>query len=168
MPIGLGLGLQFASGAPAAAAPPPNPNLLLWSEEMQQAAWVKTGVTVTADAGSPSWSTADQVAFSGGATVLAQTSGVAATAGVTAFSDIEVTTEEVRYSVTGTFDGASYVLSVHMADPVGGRLIRLQLHRVGGFLMASLRNIGDSPTLLVVGWKLETPDLTDYVKREGT
>lgn len=167
MPMGLGLGVGLGGGV----IPPsggPNPNLLLWTEEMQQATWSKTGVTVIADVGSPSWPTADQVAFAAGATVLAQTSGVAATAGATAFSDIEVTTAEVRRTVTGTFDGAVYVLSVHLSDPVGGYLIRLQLHRVGGFLMASLRNVGDNPTILVAGWKLETPDLTAYVKREGT
>ena len=154
---------------PAMPEDEPNPNLLLWSEEMQQATWSKTSCTATADAGADplSGATADEVVFAATG-VLAQTA-FAATTGATVFLNHTLSSGWVRYSLTGTFDGTAYVLSVWINEPSGSNSeLRLQMHRVGGVVVCSLRNTGDDPTVLVWGWKLETPDLTAYVKREGT
>jgi hypothetical protein len=171
MNVGLGAGL--AGGRVAAAPAFPNPNLLLWSEEMQRAAWTTTGVVVVvADMGSDPLGgmTADQITFgSAGASVL-QATPVAATIGATVQQTINLQGSLTRSAgLAGTFDGTVYVLSVHLSEPLGsGAVLRLRLALVGGFLVASLVDLGDQPIVLAWGWKLETPDLTAYVKREGT
>ena len=158
------------STGPAMPEGEPNPNLLLWSEEMQQATWSKTSCTATANVGTDplGGATADEVAFAATG-VLAQTT-IAATAGATAQVLISLADSwATRHTLTGVFDGITYLLSVWVREPSGGGAeLRLQMHRVGGFVVCSLRNTGDDPTVLVWGWKLETPDLTAYVKREGT
>ena len=171
MGLGVGLGTGLGGDGAASAAPAaPNPNLLVWSEEMQQAAWTASGATVTADAGLDPLGglTADLVVFGSGGTSISQ-AAFAATTGATVVLDFSpIASWDTRYSLTGTFDGAVYVLSVQVNQPVPGGDLRLQMHLVGGFLVVSLRNTGDDPSVLVWGWKLETPGLTAYVKREGT
>lgn len=161
------------TGGGAAPSPDPNANLLLWSEEMQRAAWVQTGdVTVSANAGLNPGSdetTADDLLFGAINARHSQTTGIAATTGAAVVLNITLTGAYVRRSLTGTFDGTAYYLSLYIFEPSGdGSDIQLRLEIVGGFLVASLRDTGDDPTVRVWGWKLETPTLTAYVKREGT
>lgn len=169
--IGLGLGLGVSGGSQGGApAPEPNPNLLLWSEEFQQATWTKSSATITADAGDAplGGSVADRVALTGLGNV-SQVSGVAATTGAGAFASANLSTAWQRFSVSGTFDDAVYVFSVYLREEaVAGLEVQLRLERSGGFLACRLRDLGDEPTFLAWGAKLETPDLTTYVKREGT
>ncbi len=159
-------GLTMGGEAWAPAEDEPNPNLLLWSEQFQQAAWTKTNATVTADVGADplGGTTADQIAFLAGGAVR-QVTAVAAASGVAVTATIA--TNDERPSATGTFDGTVYVFSVH-PEPVGGAAdIRLRIDRSGGFLRVSIEDAGDEATMTVWGAKLETPDLTAYVKREG-
>jgi hypothetical protein len=171
----LGVGISPGDSPPTAEAPAePNPNLLLWSEEMQQAVWtVGAGtVLVTADGGlNPTGdeTTADLLAFGGTGSVIGQTSATAAATGAAALSTLSLTGGYSRHSLSGTFDGVVYFLSVNLQEPLGGGSeLQLRLERSGGFLRGGLRDLGDSPTVLAWGWKLETPDLTAYVKREGS
>ena len=162
-----GTGISAGGIIPSAASPDePNPNLLLWSEEADQAAtWIATGVTVTANQandplGAP---TADLLTFAAGGT-LRQVTPVAATTGAAVFAIIN--TDSPRPNVTGTFDDVVYVFSFH---PIGGdgTVMRLRIDRSGGFLRVSVEDVGDEATVNAAWFKLETPDLTDYVKREG-
>lgn len=168
MPIGLGLGLQFAGGAPPPGAPSPNANLLLWSEEFQQAAWTTDGVVTANNAADPLGdSTADTVAFVADG-VLQQASATAATTGSNASSPIVLTTSWVRYSVSGTFDGNAYIFSLYLKGAVGGEEFLLIISRGGGVLVCSvLESLSAAATVRAWGAKLETPSLTDYIKREG-
>lgn len=170
MGLGLGLGAGIGGGAPAPVSDV-NPNLFLWTEEMQQAVWAITGdVTVTPDVGEDpnEEMTADQVAFGTGG-LIAQLSSVAATTGAPMSKLLTPTAALSRYSQAGTFDGTVYVVSVYVWDPAETGLgISLRLFRSGGFITGGLQDIfGDEPVLRVWGWKLETPAITDYVKREG-
>ena len=162
----------LSEGAPAASSPSANPNLLLWSEEMQQAAWTQTGdVTVSANAGlNPAGdeNTGDDLSFGAVNARHGQTTSIAATTGAAVFLNITLTGSYAPKSLSGTFDGTTYYLSLYIFEPsAGGSDIQLRLEIVGGFLTASLRDTGDDPVVRVWGWKLETPTLTDYVKREG-
>lgn len=168
--IGVGLSVGLANAPQSGVPASPNPNLLLWSEEMQQAVWtVSAGaVTVTADAdtGPFGGSVADQLAF-GASGTIGQTSSTAATTGAAVLATKTTAAAWARYSISGSFDGVDYVLSVYLRDPSSSD-IRMRLERVGGFLRGSLQDIGDEPTLFACCWKLETPSLSAYVKREGT
>jgi hypothetical protein len=140
---------------------------------MQQAVWTTSGgvVLVTADSGlDPAGTdlTSDLLAFGGTGATIGQTSATAASTGAVVVSTIAVSGSYVRSSITGTFDGLLYTLSVYLREPIGGGSeLQLRLERSGGFLRGELRDLGDSPSVLAWGWKLETPDLTAYVKREG-
>lgn len=168
MPIGLGLGLQFAGGASGSGAPSPNPNLLLWSEEFQQAAWTTDGAVTANNAVDPLGdSTADTVVFVADG-VLQQVSATAATTGSNSSAPIVLTTSWVRYSVSGTFDGSAHVFSLYLKGAVGGEEFLLIISRSGGVLACSvLESQSAAATVRAWGAKLETPTLTDYVKREG-
>jgi hypothetical protein len=172
MPRGLGIGLGFGGGAPATAGPgEPNPNLLKWSEQLQQATWVKTNATIIADDHldpDGATTTADHVDFTALSGKLEQTSTTAATTGIAVTLTVTLPGTFTRRSLTGTFDGVDYAYSFSILDDGSGADIQARLERSGGFLMASLRDLGDGATFWAWGFKLETPDLTDYVKREGT
>lgn len=169
--IGIGLGFGVSGGSQGGApAPEPNPNLLLWSEEFQQSEWAKTSATVTADAGDAplGGSVADRIALTSFGNV-SQVSTVAATVGSTSVSSAILSTAWQRFSVSGTFDGTAYVFSVYLREEVAAGLeVRLRIERSGSFLACRLQDLGDEPIFLAWGAKLETPDLTTYVKREGT
>lgn len=160
------VGGALATGAPAE----PNPNLLLWSEEAQQAVWTKSNVTVTADIGDLDRPTADELAYAGAAAIITQLSATAATTGALVSTTANLTSAWQRFSVSGTFDGIVYVASVYLREPSGaGNALSLRISRSAGFLLVGLRdNLGGAPTVYADAWKLETPDLTAYVKREGT
>lgn len=161
--IGVGVGGSPAAGGPA----PPNPNLLLWSEELDRAAtWAATGVVVTANAtNDPNGQlTADLLTFAAGGT-LRQVTPAPATTGAAVTAVIASTTE--RPSISGDFDGVTYKFSFYsmLGDGVN---LRLRLDRSGGFLRVSFEDVGDEAIVNIAWCKLETPDLTAYVKREGT
>lgn len=169
MGLGLGLGLGLGSGAPAPAAGTPNPNLLLWSEEMQQAVWVKTGATVTADFGldPDNQMTADRLVFDPFG-IVNQTTATAAATGVEASEAKLATTTLQQFLVNGTFDGTAYYLYCYAKTASGTADFILTLRRGGGFLQVEIQDLGDGVTIQFSWWKLETPTLTAYVKREGT
>jgi hypothetical protein len=168
----LGVGISAGGSPPPAAGPAePNPNLLLWSEQLQQGAWVKTFATITADDHlNPDGSavTADAVAFLPITGKLEQTTSVTATVGAAVSLNVTLSDTFARKSLSGTFDGAEYVFSFSVLDNGSGADIQARLERSGGFLMGSLRDTGDGATFWAWGFKLETPDLTAYVMREGT
>jgi hypothetical protein len=169
--IGVGLSAELGGGAPQGGAMPevdPNPNLLLWSEEMQQATWAAADAVVTANQGQDELgaTTADEIAFAVGGTVM-QATGIAAVAGANQGATFEPPPARERFSHSGVFDGTTYQFSAFLESATGGQ-IRLELLRSGGFLAVRFRDIGDETVVLVSQVKLETPTLTAYVKREGT
>lgn len=169
MGLGVGLGAGLGSDGAASAAPAePNPNLLLWSEETQQAAWVKTGAAVTADFGLDldGQMTADRVAFDPFGTIT-QTSATAVTTGADASEAKLATATLQRFSISGTFDGATYYLSCCAKTAAGTVDFGMTLRQSGGFLQVEAQDFGDGGTIQFSWWKLETPTLTAYVKREG-
>lgn len=166
-PSAVGIGESPTGGA----APEPNPNLLLWSEEFQQAAWVKTGVAVVADTVTDplAGSTADALAFDPEGSVQ-QSSSAAAAAGATANETKSATGSWQRFSVSGTFDGSPYTFSIYAKDSTGVSLV-MSISRAGGVLVATVRNPDDVAGFGLDLWgaKLEqSATATAYVKREGT
>lgn len=163
-----GTGISAGGGISSAGPPEPNPNLLLWSEAMQQAAWVAVDATVTADQGQDELgaTTADEIAFAVGGTVT-QVTDIPAVAGANQGATFEAPAARERFSHSGTFDGTVYVYSAFLESATGGQF-RLELLRSGGFLAVRFRDIGDETVVLVSQVKLETPSLSAYVKREGT
>lgn len=168
MPLGLGLRPGFSGGVAPGSAP--NPNLLLWSEEFDRAVWAGAlGVAANSVADPLGGSTADRVSLpSGGQHV--QTTAIAATTGAGVFLGVTLAPGLVRLSASGVFDGVTYVYSEWLASP-GGQDINLSIYRSGGFITAGLSDLSDLGDLLIIdrwGAKLEAPNLTTYVKREGT
>jgi hypothetical protein len=166
-----GTGISAGGSIPSAASPDePNPNLFLWSEEMQRATWVKSDVAVTADAAThpDGGATADVLTFTAGGSIL-QASDSAALSGNSVSTSFAPDASWTRRSVSGTFDGVVYVLSVETRDLTeAGLAVHLRLFRSGGFLAGGFSDLGEeAPAFECWGWKLETPDLTAYVKREG-
>jgi len=153
----------FQQAPPPAAGPgEPNPNLLRWSEKFDESAtWVPTNATVTPNVGTDP--TADRVAF-GANGALRQTTAIAVSTGDVAL--VIIATDGTRQSVSGVFDGTTYVFSLTASN--GGAEFRARLDRAGGFLRVSVEDSGDEATFDLAKAKLETPDLTDYIKREGT
>lgn len=161
----------FASHAAGGGAASPNPNLLLWSEAFGNPVWVgASSVSANSVTDPLGGATADRVTIaSGGGHIQATT--VAATTGVGVFTSRTLAPGiPVRVSTSGTFDGVTYFYSEYLASPDSAE-INLSIYRSAGFLMAGLIDLSDLGTPLVIdrwGAKLETPSLTDYVKREGT
>lgn len=169
----LGIGTGIGGPAPAAGGglDSPNPNLLLWSEEFQQAAWTgASAVSANSVADPLGGTTADRVTIASGGQHV-QVTTVAAAAGASVFSPRTLSAGvPTRVSATGTFNGVAYVYSEYLASPDSAD-ISLSIYRSGGFLVVGLTDTSDLGDPLVIdrwGAKLETPDLTDYVKREGT
>lgn len=169
MPSLGGLSVGLLGGG---AAPSPNPNLLLWSEEMDRPEWVVAGgASVDPDqiiSDDPYSGVADGVDFAALNSTLSQTTTVAVATG-SGGQTIGLSAEWVRESFSLSMNGTTYVVSLMIIEDSGaGSDIQLRMDAVGGFLRVQLRDVGDNPTVRVVEWKLETPTLTDYVKREGT
>lgn len=170
--IGVGLSAGLGGAAQGGGAPAsPNPNLLLWSEALDNAAWTKAGAMVNAntalDPGGVE-STADEIVFAASGSVR-QVTTTPALAGDPVFVSASPTAEWGRFSISGTFDEAVYVFSVYIRDPSASASVTLRIDRSGGFLRCSLiEGLAEGFSVLVAWAKLETPDLTTYVKREGT
>lgn len=179
MRIGIGLGLGFLQAPAGAGGPPPepNPNLLLWSEEFQQAAWVPTNLTVTADQ--------EEAPLEGGLTADLLTPG-------------SISGRILQTSPESPVGGAFYTLSVYvMAAPgngggdcrvtlsdgvgsssfaaaVSGAWTRFSVTRQLNALATTLDaqispDIDDGTAIYAWGTKLEVGAVaTAYVKREGT
>lgn len=158
-------------GAPVQVAGSPNPNLLLWSEAFDNPVWEAAFVTVTANAAldpDEQEMTADRLTF-GLERSLLQNSGIAAATGDPVSATPVLTTSWVRHDLSGVFDGTTYAYSVYLREETaGGRQVRILIKRLAGFLHAGFEDIGDEVEILADWAKLETPDLTAYVKREGT
>lgn len=165
--LNLSVGLTAAPQAGGSAAP--NPNLLLWSEELQQATWSKSGAVATADFGldSAGQMTADRVVFDPFGTVT-QTTATAASSGAEATEAKLATATLQRFSVSGTFDGVDYHWSCYAKTASGTADFILTARRSGGFIQVEVQDFGDGATIQFSWLKLETPDLTTYVKREGS
>lgn len=162
------LSLGFFRSAGSGAA---NPNLLLWTEEMDNAVWVKSGgVTVSADfANDPAGNlTADRVTSPALDGAIAQISATAAAVGAAVTLDYALTSSWSRQEVVGSFDGLSYTFSVHLKAGDIGAAVRLQLDRSGGFLRVQVIDRADGLQVLIWGAQLEqSVSSTAYQKRSG-
>lgn len=171
---GLGIGLAVGLGSPpgGGGAAAPNPNLLLWTEEFDNAAWVKTGASIEADntAGPISGTTADRINYSAPFGTVAQASGVAAATGSEAHLDIfDVATVWTRYEISGTFDGVAYVFSIYLKQTEAGIGGRIRIQRSGGFISGSAEDIGDVGSCWTCCAQLEVGSTaTAYVRRGGS
>jgi hypothetical protein len=136
--------------------PTTNPNLLLWTEELDNAIWQTDSAITPDNAIDPlSGSTADTISFLADGFV-SQVSSTAATTGVSGNNGVILTTSWVRYEVTSTFDGLSYVFSVYLRGASGGEEVRLNLSRAGGFLKCFLIENASAPaTVRAWGAQLE-------------
>lgn len=167
--IGVGLSVGLAGAPQSGGAAEPNPNLLLWSEALNNAAWVASGATVTANAANDpdGLPTAERVAYDAEGS-LSQTTDVLVAAGDPASATKLAGAALERHDITGTFDGAPYRFSVYAKGADAN--FSMALFRSGGALVVRLSNPDDGGGIDVdFAWtKLETPTLTAYVKREGT
>jgi hypothetical protein len=159
------------SGLPVAlmgsgVSAPANPNLLLWSEALDNAVWVKSGAVVTADAGlDPNGQmTAESVAFSAFGSLTQVTSMAATTASGSASRTPTPTLS--RFNISGLIDGVAHIFSAYLSSAASSDVI-LSMSVVGGFAAVKIRDGGDAETFTVSWAKLETPALTAYVKRDG-
>lgn len=160
------LGLSPALGsAPASAPAGPNPNLLLWSEALDNTAWVKTNIGIGADADGA----ADEVTNTAAFGSVRQTTTTAAAAGAQATNEVTPGASYVRYSVTGTFDGSPYTYSAELKDAGGGETARLVLKRAGGFLRPGIESDFADGDFLARYHQLEAgSSFTTYQRRDGT
>lgn len=168
--LGLGGPVLSQNSAGDTSPPPTNTNLLLWTEELDNAVYVKTGATIEADYGDATYPSADQITFGPSGTVR-QTSTTPAAAGdaVTALVTCDTTWE--RREVTGTFDGLPYVFHLDTIDRSGGGVpqVQLRIDRSGGFLRISVEDLGDEAIVGIARLQLEQSALaTSYQQREGT
>lgn len=137
-------------------APPANPNLLRWTEEFDNAAWVKESVAVIpdTDTGALGGQTADTMAFTAGGDFY-QLSQTSATTGATVGAGAVLTGALTRFSVTGTFDSLPYTFSIYLNGPAGLSLV-LNILRSGGFLRCQVTDVDENgPTIIADGAKLE-------------
>lgn len=163
---GVGVG-----GSPPSGAASPNPNLLLWSQDFDNGIWTGAlSVSANSVVDPMGGSTADRVSINSGGQHV-QTTSIAATSGASIFSSRTLSPGvPTLYSASGTFDGITYVYSEYLASP-SGQEINLSIYRSGGFIVVGLTDLSDLGDLLVIdrwGAKLETPNLTTYVRRDGT
>lgn len=157
--VGIGVG-----GSPAEEAGGGNPNLLLWTEEFDNAVWSKSGASVAADVDG----NVDRVTLTATTGSIGQTSATAASVGATATATASLTASMTRFSVSGTYDGLPYTFSVEMRDAATPD-VQLRLEIVGGFLRASIRDVGDAATPECTAAQLEqSATATAYQRREGT
>lgn len=169
--IGVGLSVGLAGAPQSGGAAEPNPNLLLWSEAFDNAVWVATSATVTANATNDpdGFPTADGAVFTAGAGALAQTSQTAATSGSTASLVITLPGAWTRRELTGTFDGLAYTFSAWFLDNGSGADVLLRIQRSGGFLVTRIADVGGGASFFAWGAQLEqAAAATAYVKREGS
>lgn len=151
--------LGMALGADAGGAPAPaviNPNLLTKTERFDDAAWIKTNCTVTADAGPDplGGTTADLLDLSFGVgAAIGETSAVACTT-ATGSRGYTLTAALARYSVTGSVDGVPYTYSLWLMDAAAPG-IQIRFDVAGGFVKVSVKDIGDGATPFAWGAKLE-------------
>lgn len=165
--IRMGLGVAVGARVGDGAAPAPNPNLLLWTEEMDNAVWIKTNCSILAD----QEGTADEVISSASAASVAQVSGTAATTGSDATQVASMDGGFGRFSVTGTFDGLSYTYAVDLRDTglAATPEVTLRLGRSGGFLRMAIEDAAGDADYLARNHQLEqaaTPSA--YTYRGGT
>ena len=156
-------------GRGAAAAPPaPTENLLLFTEQFNNAVWVKSGVTVTANTALDPLgaATADRLAFllSGSIT---QTSAVLGSSGSATQSGTATSTYS-RFSVTASIDGNPYTGSVYLKTIAGSVSLSLVLDTDGTNVRFSISDAAAAAPFTVVAWgaQLETGSMaTAYVMR---
>lgn len=170
----LGLSPALAVSPSGAPAPPalPEGNLLLWTEAMDNAAWAKTGVSVTADlANNPNppgdgSATADACDFTASGRILRQVTSLAASTG-SSVADIDpVPAGWTRFSTTATFDIGQMTVSVYVQHVSNVGTLRLFLNIIGGFVSASLISQDDAVVANVWGWQLEAgASATAYTPR---
>jgi hypothetical protein len=170
---GLGLGLGAGLGSPSAgggggAVGPPNPNLLLWSEDLDNASWAKTGCMVVANQGGTT-GTADEIISSAGTAAVRQVTSIAASSGSAATATTAFHAGSFgRDSVTGTFDGLPYTFSAESRDSGGGETYTLRLDVVGGFLRVSVEEpVGDGDALFQYFQLEQAAAFTTYHSRGG-
>lgn len=161
------LGLSPALGsAPVSAPAGPNPNLLLWTDEVDNAAWVKTNTTVLADQNG----VADQLTSTAAGAAVRQVTTTAASTGAAATATITPsgTASFNHGEVSGTFDGVLYTFSAEFKDAGGGETVDMKIDRSGGFLRCSLEEaIGDGD-YLVRHLQLEVGPFSSYQHRGGS
>lgn len=162
--IGVGVGVGLAPEVPQAAGGGSNPNLLLFPEAFDNAVWVKTATGVTANLSDGVNANADQLAMSGTAGIVTQTTAVAVGAGSAAGLDVALTPFPVRSQVSGTFGGVAYTFSVVLSSEDVGQTVFLLISRVGGVLQVMLTDSdATDPTFTAWGAKLEqAPAFTTY------
>lgn len=163
------LGLSTAlSHAPVVAAAGPTSNLLLWSEDLSQAAWMKTNATITQNVAG----TADEVVSSPAGGIVRQVTTIAASVGSAATATANMTGVFARFSVSGTFDGQAYTFSVDLEDMgvASTPQLRLRLDIFGGFLRVSLEDaFATDGDYLAARLQLEqAAAFTTYHARGGT
>jgi hypothetical protein len=163
----MGLGVAVGSRVGAGAAPAANPNLLLWTEEMDEAVWIKTSCSILVD----QEGVADEVLSSAAAASVAQVSATAATTGSDVTQVALIDGGFGRFSVTGTFDGLSYTYAVDLKDTglAATPELTLRLGRSGGFLRVAIEDAAGDADYLARNHQLEqaaTPSA--YVRRSGT
>lgn len=158
----------------------PNPNLLLWSEEFQQAAWTKTGVTVTADqVNDPNGElTADLVdANDILAARIDQAAPGAPVAGLTYTLSVYFKAGPDSLGGAGTLAlvddaGGSNVAAIESSLATEWLRVAVSIEAQPGATALTCRirpDEDDGKSLYVWGAKLEEgPVATAYVKREGT
>lgn len=161
------LGLSPALGsAPVSAPAGPNPNLLLWSEALDNAAWTKTACTIVPDQDG----TADELASTGATCALRQVTNTASTSGAAVTAVVGPhPAGYVNDSLTGTFDGLPYTLTMRSKDAGGGESVTLRIDRSGGFLRASVEDPSGAADILIAFLQLEQAGaFTTYHRRDGT
>lgn len=141
---------------------------------MDNAAWVKSSVTVSADAApnptppGDGASTADQCSFTGANRRLEEVTSLAATSGTTAETEISpVPGEWTRFEVTNNFPGVGDVVcSVYVQHVSNVGTLVLGLRQFGGFVRAYLLSVDAAVAVNIWGWQLEAGTAaTDYTPR---
>lgn len=170
LPVRQGVQLAASEGDHAVGA-----NLLQWTEQFDNAAWIKAGLAAVgeADAGVDPLgdTTADLITNAGGVgDVVRQTSTTTAASGTGSVA-VAPNSTWTRRSVTAALSTGTFTFSLWYRDPTNsGYIVSMRLDTSGGFVRCSLVDVGDGATFQVWGAKLETGatatgDETNYGRR---
>lgn len=166
---GLGIGLAVGLGPPSdgAGGGAANPNILLWTDELDQAVWVKTNCTVFPDVDG----VADEFSSLAAGASVAETTTVAAATGAVATGTFSPSPTGYQHGeVSGTFDGVLYTLSCEAKD--GGAAatpsLTLTIDRSGGFLRCTVSDPAGDGDYNIRHLQLEVGPFSSYQHRGGT
>lgn len=168
---GIGIGVGCGIGTGSAGAKSPNPNMLLWTEALDNAAWVKSSVAVSSDsASSPiSTMTAETLTYTAGGLVRESATTASPPPGTFVDNLASVTTSWQRFSVTDSLGATTFTFSIYLKASVACH-VTMRLRGLGGTIQCFLSDLDSSaPVFFAWGAQLESgPTPTTYVRNDGT